>query len=1419
VTEPAYSPRRRQQVERASQEWRSALIDVSGNNRLLFFKPSAATLDLTDVDPASMAELLAGKTVRLSRLFTDAVRIAAAQRACKALASKQREAEEEYGVAVAFCAFGLATWARDLDDIISQAEAQVARTWLHAPIVPEAIAAVGSGATPTTPTAPTPARTSGNGPAPASPVLLRAVELRQRQTGVDAWELTLSGDAQLNPVLIHVLSAQGAAIDEELILEAGDDTLGELEPIFERLSKACVDVSGFAIADRSMLGAFSYLKQPMVADCEDVEAMLTSDMVAALAGDEDAIARARTQVGDVSESDPDYKPVESEFLVLDADASQSFVVNAALAGRNLVVQGPPGTGKSQTIGNVIASLVAEGKRVLFVAQKRAAITAVLDRLETVGLGEVTLDLFAAGASRRYVAEQLRNVLDRQATVGAPVTGALHQTLGQARNRLVSHRNAMNTSRHAWGVTVTDLLALSYGVPRATNSGIRLPATTLSAWGPNDLELYASSLGELAGKGGLDPGRTTRPGWSPSALITNERVAAANQLLISIQAEQLPAANRAVDVVAVEFVEFGSGLPRDLAGERAVLAWLAEGAYLAAQIPGALDPAVDAASIQRMLAATNTAYRKKIGMKLGWSERRKLRKSAQALVAPNASPPVTDTNALHQLLLRANAAREAWVRNGGQGGIRPLSTVAPAQAALDQLVQGLTSLQPYLQHVQLDALPRSDLAGTLATLADDRSRAQMPRLHELEVQLETAGVSSVLAALRHDPLVASDTVAERSAADLLRYVAVRSALDQALTTDPALAAVSGHELHATVETFQRADPEHLQANAARVRRAVAVRTARVLDEHPTQHVVLKKEVTKRRNFLPVRKLFNEAPDVMTAVKPCWAMSPLQVSRLLPASFCFDVVIFDEASQVKPADAIPAMIRAPQVVIAGDSRQLPPTEFFTKVLEDPPDTATNDRAAAAAAQEALAAEAAEEDAELDEPAPVVTPAAESFTRDTESILSAADRILAGQSRRLLWHYRSRDERLIAVSNAYVYDNSLTTFPAGDGADCLRHVVVPASPGIRNTTNSPEAEVREVVALVLEHARERPGETLGVITFGIAHQRRIEAALEAQFAADSELQQILNSNDREPFFVKNIERVQGDERDSVILTIGYGKSADGRLRLFWGPLLQPGGERRLNVAISRARKRMTLVTSFGADDVTEETHASAGFALMFRFIRFMASGGTELTGGKTDVPLNAFEMDIRDRLQAAGLDLVPQLGVGSYRLDFAVRHPDHPGRYVLAIEADGAAYHSGHVARERDRLRQRLLEARGWTFHRIWSTDWFNDADVEVARAVAAFDAAVKKTDDNEAKAPAETTPEPASWHVAEATRSLPRPPVSAGLTIDAYSPDEIVSLVRYVRSDGLVRTRDDELLLLMKELGFSKRGARIVAALRAAQDAAG
>ena len=322
-------------------------------------------------------------------------------------------------------------------------------------------------------------------------------------------------------------------------------------------------------------------------------------------------------------------------------------------------------------------------------------------------------------------------------------------------------------------------------------------------------------------------------------------------------------------------------------------------------------------------------------------------------------------------------------------------------------------------------------------------------------------------------------------------------------------------------------------------------------------------------------------------------------------------------------------------------------------------------------------------------------------------------------LNWHYRSRDERLVAFSNERIYGGALTTFPGVLRDDCPRHVVVKqdASPG---QNASVAAEVSRVVELILEHARTRPAESLGVIALGVKHAERIDLALrEALASADPEAEAFFADDVPEPFFVKNLERVQGDERDAIILSIGCGKHADGRMRYQWGPLLRDGGERRLNVAATRAKHRLTVVSSFSSHDVDPERLTKAGARLLAEYLEYADAGGTPMAASGTEAA-DAFEVSVSSRLAEYGIVVVPQYGVGGYRVDFAAAHPDDPSRMILAVEADGASYRdSGSV---RDRLRKEHLERLGWRFHRLWSTNWFHDPDAEVAKLREPYEKAV-------------------------------------------------------------------------------------------------
>jgi very-short-patch-repair endonuclease len=306
-----------------------------------------------------------------------------------------------------------------------------------------------------------------------------------------------------------------------------------------------------------------------------------------------------------------------------------------------------------------------------------------------------------------------------------------------------------------------------------------------------------------------------------------------------------------------------------------------------------------------------------------------------------------------------------------------------------------------------------------------------------------------------------------------------------------------------------------------------------------------------------------------------------------------------------------------------------------------------------------------------------------------------------------------------------------------------------------------------------------------------------------------------------VKNLERVQGDERDVIILSVGYGKDRAGNLPLHFGPILSAGGRRRLNVAATRAKEQVIVVSSFVYSDINSaQVKPGTGLEFLKNYLQFASSGGEFLSSGDlTNEPMNDFEADVYEALSAKGIQITPQVGCSKFRIDLAASHPSSPGRFVLAIECDGATYHSSYTARDRDRLRQQQLQNLGWTFHRIWSTDWFMRKTEEVERAVQAFHRAVAASDlPKPPKALYRQTNTPEENFVAPADtmpdRNSRRPPIAAHSSIGEYSPEELLTLVNWVQSDGRLRTHDEIADEMFLALPFSRRGSKIEAALKSA-----
>ena len=509
------------------------------------------------------------------------------------------------------------------------------------------------------------------------------------------------------------------------------------------------------------------------------------------------------------------------------------------------------------------------------------------------------------------------------------------------------------------------------------------------------------------------------------------------------------------------------------------------------------------------------------------------------------------------------------------------------------------------------------------------------------------------------------------------------------TDPDLSTVRAADRDALVGEYQELDRALIAAATGSIIRACNTRRPR---SDIGESAVIHREAEKKKKHMPVRTLIERSRHVTQAIKPCFMMSPLAVSQYLPADLHFDVVIFDEASQVSPGDAINCIYRGSALILAGDQKQLPPTNFFASATADDEEEWSEDS---------------------------------DDTAEFESILDHAKASGAFRSLTLRWHYRSLHEALIAFSNASFYERRLVTFPSrhSDGPDVGVELFWVDGTYRRGSSRDNPDEAAAVAERVIHHYDTRPGLSLGVVTFSEAQAEAIETAVSQARQDRPDLDRFFTNDRLRGFFVKSLESVQGDERDVLIFSIGYGPDENRKITMNFGPLNKQGGWRRLNVAITRARYRNEIVSSIRASDIPESV-TTEGLRHLRRYLDYAARGMPALaldtsSGGDAESP---FEESVISVIRSWGYDLTPQVGTAGYRIDIGVRHPDHPGVYALGVECDGYQYHSSKVARDRDRLREKVLRGLGWNLHRIWGTAWYRDRNGEERKLRAAIEHAI-------------------------------------------------------------------------------------------------
>lgn len=1069
-------------------------------------------------------------------------------------------------------------------------------------------------------------------------------------------------------------------------------------------------------------------------------------------------------VSDNGKIDAVIQPATTNHVV-DADSSQTVAIEEVVRGRHLVIKGPPGTGKSQTITNIIASAAAQGRTVLFVAEKMAALDVVHRRLRDVGLGSLALELHSSKANKRLLLEELKRT---RATVVPPPRGeaTIVQRLTDSRDRLNRHAEMMHAPHEPSELTPFRLLGnliQSQDCARQQDYKLEAPET----WSPFELERRRDLIQEIVeriasdgaphlhpwrgvGRDALDPLEMDilRQALEKLPHDLSMTVAGAERLSALFNLTRPETFGQAMNVLA--FAEAVAAMPDcDRAAFRDPI-WECPDEVSQIVDIGArfskLSAVFKAAFVESAWHASVDECREVIAEK-GHSLFRMLSpryRSQIALLSSYLNVPLPKSVDQRLLLLdgliAAQAARRSFeeVQTAGRSAFggswrkersdwAQLRAVASWWNDFPKDVAGKNTR---------DCLARGPLSTddrkSITALRRDLEAAKIGIDHLLQfLQLDPVRIPlDVGPAMRFDKVFAVISEWRRSPERITRWVAfmdrVRTAQQEGLgeLVEGLLnGSLSGDKMRTTFdrayfEAMQRlifaAHPELKKFDGETHGRLVEsfrkldlerMRLARdqIAYEHTSRIPrnaggigplgVLNGEIAKRRNHLPIRQLLERAGSVIQQIKPVFLMSPLSVAQFLkPGAVSFDLLVVDEASQIEPVDALGAVARCRQMVVVGDERQLPPTRFFAKLTGNDDDR--------------------DEDDELTFQA-----------KDAESILDLC--LAKGLPHRMLnWHYRSKHQSLIAVSNRQFYDNRLFIVPspydavAGMG---LKFHYLPEAHYDRGNTRTNPKEARIVAEAVMRHAREEPDRTLGVATFSVAQRQAVLDELELLRKQSPETEEFFGRATSEPFFVKNLENIQGDERDVVFISLGYGRTKDGFISMSFGPLNSDGGERRLNVLISRAKLRCEVFSSITGDDIDLARSKGRGVAALKMFLSFAQTGRLGIAEETGRNPDSVFEEQVAARLTGLGYDVKTQIGTAGFFVDLAIADPDKPGRFVLGIECDGAQYHSSRSARDRDRLRQNVLEAHGWVLHRIWSTDWFLRPDEETAKVVKAIEAA--------------------------------------------------------------------------------------------------
>ncbi|HJJ96466.1 MAG TPA: DUF3320 domain-containing protein [Methanocorpusculum sp.] len=1254
-----------------------------------------------------------------------------------------------------------------------------------------------------------------------APLLLIPVELI-RQKVKDNYLLKWTGDDPVTSLSLSAkLAEQGITIPDFIMPETAD---GLTE--YAATVDAAVRGKGWEYCPDMALDLFSFRKFVMFKDLdpESWDENFSPETHPLIAGLFRPGPSPAAETGDTfPENEIDLRlPSEKSYNIMDADSSQIAVIEEAKSGKNLVVEGPPGTGKSQTIANMIAEMLVSGKTVLFVSEKMAALEVVKRRLDTAGLSRFCLELHSQKAKKGEVIRELeRSIQHPESTAASP--DSIHLQIDSLRGELDGYCRELAAPIGACAFTPYDLFGIREQYryefeDSPAGPGRRIPRVIIPSAKEITPDQYKDAIAALHDIEALLPslmptGRSlTHHPWAGCVpglvlpqdrdeileLVENYRIAiekllSAMRRLSDLTGVPVPREETGVSrmvescrLLTSDFAADAGALTNPLWDKETEVARLISGMQKLAdhrtRILASFTPEILSRNPNRLYSAFREVSGKGAIAKI-FSSAYKETKAEISSYYRGAVPP--DAQILTDLLDARDylTERDAWAQdeplyssafapvwNGEETDPAALAQYAEWISAIRLMIkEGLatsrtlellgtgaitaTTVVPLFAEVETAGILHSEARAKLfarigisemedPTFAEQRKRCDLwssdidgvvlwSKLLAYTDALGKTVAAPLLELLFADKLAPGELVP----AFLTGYA--DSLLREAIAERPLLARFSQTPHEQKIAAFASCDRSAIAENCKRI--------AKILDEkipelytgasRDSEMGVLTGEFNRKRGHMSIRMLMSKAGWLIQQIKPCFMMSPLSVAQYLdPRSVQFDVIIFDEASQVRPEDALGALMRGRQLVVMGDSRQLPPTTFFDQIAS------------------------ADDEDEAESVASIT---------DMESLLNVCKQ--SYETKRLRWHYRSRHESLIAVSNQEFYDGNLMVFPSPmhETPDLgLSFVHLPDTVYERGKAGVNRGEAQAVAAAVIEYYRRFPDKTLGVATFSTRQQEAIRHEVELLLRDNPDVESLMRPENGENFFVKNLETVQGDERDTMLISIGYGFDENHKLSKNFGPLNQDGGERRLNVLITRARERCVVFANFRGSDLAIEPGSASGISALATFLTYAADRSAPLDAGgdAPDDVAGLFGDTIARLLEDNGYKVSKNVGCAGFRIDIAVENPKEPGVYLAGILCDGPYYWSSGVARDRDRLRAQVLEGLGWNLIRIWATEWYQHPASCTKTLLDAVEAAKKAPK----KKPAKAKPAPkasAKKPVAEKTAEKPSASTTAAATTSA------------------------------------------------------